>query len=140
MRKRNLIPGVAVLCLLFFGVPVFLYFQFTHRIDFIFWLLAGCGIFFFPMGLLAIIMYDSIEGLNPLLIIKSIAVTFFHYLGLSLLLAVVIGVYGVMFITALLPGFLRFFSDVAFLYFLFILSHLLGWFYFKNSEKLEWEV
>ena len=128
------------LCLLFFGAPVFLYFQYTHRADFIFWLLSGYGLFFFPMGLLAVIMYDSIEGLNPLLIIKSIAATLFQYFVLFFLFAVVVGLYVLIFTISWLPSFLRIFSDVAFIYLLLILAHLLGRFYWRNSEKLQWEV
>ena len=43
------------------------------------------GMFFFPMGVLAVVMFDSLNGLKPALLVRSIASTFFHYCALVVL-------------------------------------------------------
>ena len=67
-----------------------LYFLYTGRTDWIFWALMAFGGFLFPMGLLAVIMFDSFSALNPVIIIGSIFSAFLSYLGLILLLGVLV--------------------------------------------------
>jgi hypothetical protein len=43
------------------------------------------GAFFFPMGILAVVMFGSVNGLNPILLVRSIISTFLQYCGLALL-------------------------------------------------------
>jgi hypothetical protein len=42
-------------------------FAYNLRTDTVFWLLLGYGIFFFPMGLLALAMFNSTSAFNPFL-------------------------------------------------------------------------
>ena len=136
-------------CYLIFVGPVGLYFLWTRRMDTLFWVLLAYGVFFFPMGLLACVMFDSIRGLNPVLLLASIFSTFFQYCGLVLLVgAIALAV--------------RFFTHMQgtedmeqnwgsqilletlfygiWLYAVFIVAHVIGRFYWRNQEKLNWEV
>ncbi|MBW8038763.1 MAG: hypothetical protein FVQ85_02050 [Planctomycetes bacterium] len=103
-------------------------------------LLLAYAVFFFPMGLLSIVLFDSIAGLNPILIIGSILSTFFQYCGL-ILLFFAIGALSIISV-AILPQFwlLRFFSNVTLLYMAMVYAHLLGRFYWRYQKKLNWEV
>jgi len=108
------------------------------------------GMFFFPMGILAVVMFDSVNGLKPTLLIRSIASTFFHYCGLVILFYGL----GVLFVVLLVRMrlvltqsglfswlFLVYiFSNILFLYFLLISGHLLGRFFYRFEDKLYWEV
>jgi len=127
-------------CLVFFCLPVLIYYRHAERIDTVFWSLLAYAVLFFPMGLLAVIMFDSFSGLNPLLLIGSIFSTFFQYCGLILLYCT----FGYLFakIISVLPwsGFSNYIPVTVILYLLMVAAHLLGRFYFRYKEKLYWEV
>lgn len=129
-----------VACLVIFWGPVGFYFIFTQKTDIIFWLLLGYGIFFFPMGLLALAMFRSSAAFNPFVWIISILSTFVRYCGLVLFFCI-LGrlVSGIMysFQRSLFSSFL--FNGI-FIYFTMVAAHLLGRFYYLNSKKLNWEV
>jgi hypothetical protein len=85
-------------------------------------------------------MFDSIRGLNPMLIVGSIFSTFFLYCGL------VVFCYA-LFILIAGAGYFLLRSWVLGYIFLFVCSyqaligaHLLGRFYWKYQDKLNWEV
>ncbi len=135
-------------CYLIFLGPVFFYSYFIQKTDAVFWLLLGCGVFFFPMGLLACVMFDSIRGLNPILLIPSIFSTFFQYCGLVLLITgIVLGFKAVQTkqtdnvqtetITMIFLGSVFY---LILLYITFVVAHLLGRFYWRYEKKLKWEV
>lgn len=128
--------------------PVLFYYNYTNKTDHIYWLLLGYGAFFFPMGLLACIMFDSIRGLNPILLIASIFSTFFHYVGLVLLIvAIILAISTLRGMSAdepKPPDILTFFVGAIFagiiVYIAFVIAHVIGRFYWRNQEKLNWEV
>jgi hypothetical protein len=131
-------------CLSVYLIPAYLYHKYTHRFDSAFWVIAGCGIFLYPMALLGVLMFDSINGLNPLVIIPSIFSAFFQYCGLIVLIGAIIFSY--LQAVKLLPDdfFLRLVlfplvRTVA-LYLAMVAAHLLGRFYFRYQEKLNWDV
>jgi phage FluMu protein Com len=123
--------------------PVAVYYAVTGRSDLIYWLLLACGGFFFPMVLLAVVLFDSYNALKPMLIIGSIFHTFLPYCGMVLLF------YGgaLLFvkIDSRLYGF-RLLPTVPFilravqLYLVFVAVGFLGRFYWKYRDKLNWEV
>jgi hypothetical protein len=126
-------------CLLVFFMPFVFYVLIFRRLDVIFWLLLMYGVFFFPMGLLGIVVLDSIVGLDPRRIYNSISKTFFQYCGLVLV-----------FIAGVLPvaivgqkvgesRYLAFIVRCVSVYMIFVAGHLLGRFYWRNQEKLGWE-
>ena len=120
--------------------PVAVYYVFARRTDSIFWALAGCGGFFFPMALLRGVLFDAFDALNPILIIGSIFKTFFAYCGLILSLCIFGGLVALIFwILRCLP-ILGFVSNAINLYLLFITAHLVGRFYWWYKDKLDWGI
>ncbi len=120
--------------------PVAVYYIFTQRTDLFFWLLSGLGIIFFPMALLTGVLFDSFDALNPILIIRSIFVTFLPYCGLILSFCVFGGLVAVVLLVLRRVPVLGFLSNVVKLYLLLVAAHLLGRFYWWNKGKLNWEV
>jgi len=128
-------------CLAVFFVPVIIRFQYTRTIDSVFWFLLGYAVFFFPMGLLAVVMFDSVSGLNPVLLIGSILSTFLRYCGLILIL-----VFGAaVLILKAAPNtqgapVLAFLLRCTCIYLVLVGAHLLGRFYWRYQKNLNWEV
>ena len=135
--------------------PVTFYWSHTYSTgietnNVIFFALLTYGMFFFPMGILAVVMFESVKGLKPALLVRSIASTFFHYCGLVTLFYV----FGILFVVlysririiTLESGFFSWlllvyiFSNIFLLYALLISGHLLGRFFCQYEEKLYWEV
>jgi len=127
----------AVLTLL----PVILYVMFTHRTDSIFWVLAVWAAVFFPIGLLAMVIMDSSVAVNPLFLIGSIVRVFVPY---CVLLAVEIIMIGFTSLSILGLDILKSSAPVkavflfCFVYEALVASHLLGRFYWRYREKLDW--
>lgn len=135
-------------CYLLLLGPVFFYFLYTHKTDTTFWILLVLGVFFFPMALLAVVMFNSSAAFNPILWIASIFSTFFQYCGLVLLISGILllvralksiqtedlplGKMGTLFFGAVIFWF--------FFYMVLVAGHLLGRFYWLYQEKLNWEV
>jgi hypothetical protein len=139
--------------------PVAVYPAFTHRVDFIFWLLSAVGIFFFPMALLAGILFDATHALNPIFIIVPIFKTLPKYLGLVLfycilgaIVAAVIAnicnlsgsqsLTGAIFFPFRLINYFFtaafIYKGMAFVYLAMVGAHLLGSFYWWHKDKLDW--
>jgi DNA-directed RNA polymerase subunit RPC12/RpoP len=136
-------------CYLIFAGPLGFYVLWTQRVDTLFWIFLAYGAFFFPMGLLACVMFDSIRGLNPVILLGSIFSTFFQYCGLVFL--VVLIVLAVRFFTHIQGAekmdqnwiskmLLRTLFYGVTLYAVFVVAHLFGRFYWRNHGKLNWEV
>jgi len=131
----NVIGCMAV----FFGPFVF-YMLFAKKTDIIFWLLLIYAVSLFPMGLLAVVMFDSAIGLNPLLLIRSISSTFFPYCGLVLLF-----VTPVVLIAMLQPEtqeslFWEFILRAVITYLVLVAAHILGRFYWRYQDKFNWSL
>jgi len=130
----------AIVCLLFFFLPMMIYLGRTQTTDTIFWLLFGVGVFLFPMGLLAITVLDSFSGLNPIFLIGSIFSTLMPYCPL---VAIYFGLGWLLMRIGPLwreSRILAYASIAGFYYLLLVAGHLLGRFYFRYQEKLNWEV
>ena len=128
-----LVGGVAI-CLW----PAALYRGVAGRADVWFWVLGAAGACFLPMSLLMATLFQGIDALNPVLITRSIFVTFPAYVALLgelvLLAAVFLALrWGMGQIR--LPHVL---ATAAYLYLLLMGSHLLGRFYWRRKEKLAW--
>jgi DNA-directed RNA polymerase subunit RPC12/RpoP len=123
--------------------PVSVYYIFRERADWAYWLLMAGGDFFFPMVLLAVVVFDSYDALNPLLIVGSILRTFLPYCGLVLLLtagAVLLVKMNFRFYSFRSLPWGPFFIRAAQLYLLFVAVGLLGRFYRRYKKKLDWGV
>ena len=128
-------------CLAFFAAPVIIYNRYTERTDTIFYLLLAYAALFFPIGLLAVVMYGTITALNPLQLIGSISKTFFSYLKLVVLFyAVGWLVFFSSKLSSLPPGIFIIVIDAVLLYLLMVAAHLLGRFYWLNKDKLDWDI
>jgi hypothetical protein len=128
-----------LLCILIFAGPVGYYYIKTDRIDTTFWSLLALAVFFLPIGLLAVTMFDSIRGLNPLLLIGSVFSAHFIYLALVIILWAI--ALGVIFILRLLQSeWVAFLSGFFVMYILLVVAHLLGRFYWRYQKKLNWDV
>ena len=134
-------------CYAIFALPAVVYVTSTNRTDTTFWILVASGVFFFPMGLLAVVMFDSTSAFNPILWICSIFRTFFRYCGLVLLVS------GIILAFWALTGIgephdaeqitigakiLQAMFSCLLLYMLFVVAHLLGHFYWRHQEELNW--
>ena len=122
--------------------PVAVYYVFTERVDWIYWLLLAWGVFFFPMVLLAAVLFDWTEALNPISILGAIGHTLLPYCGMVLLF---LG--GIVSLIKIDPHFvwsyrlpaLPFVCKLLQLYLFSVLIGLLGRFYWTHREKLNWE-
>lgn len=127
-------------CLAIFFTPFVLYMLFAGRADIIFWLLLIFAVFFFPMGLLAVIMFDSAIGLNPRLLIRSISCTFVPYCGIVLLFVTPVVVIGMLYAEVQESRLWIFIIRSVVTYLALVGAHLLGRFYWRYQEKFNWEV
>jgi hypothetical protein len=121
-------------------LPSMLYTAVTERQDGIYWLLLGAGTFYFPMFLLAVVLFDSGPGFNPLLHAASIVSAFFAYGLLVLQCLLIVGLFlliAFLFDRSPLTAFLILPLEM---YFMILFAHLLGRFYYRNEDKLRWEV
>jgi hypothetical protein len=123
--------------------PVSVYYIVRERADWIYWLLLACGGFLLPMVLLAVVWFDSYSGLNPVLIVGSMLRTFLPYCAIVLFL----GGEALLFVTMGLKtyGFYRpppllFVLRLVQLYLMFVAAGLLGRFYQRYKERLNWDV
>ena len=127
-----------LISILIFAGPMGFYYIKTRSIDPIFWSLLAVSIFFLPIGLLAVTMFESIRGLNPFLLISSVIKTHLTYLALVVILwATALG-----FVSAIrLLGnkWAIFLSGYFVIYILLVVAHLLGRFFFRFQEKLNWD-
>jgi len=127
-------------CLAVLFVPFVLYMLFAKRADIIFWLLLIFAVSLFPMGLLAVVMFDSAIGLNPRLLIRSISSTFFPYCGLVLLFVTPVVLIGMLHAELQESRLWIFIIRSVVTYLVLVGAHLLGRFYWRYQEKLNWEV
>jgi hypothetical protein len=134
------IVGRVIACIAVAAIPVIAYLIYTRRIDGTFWILYGCGAFLFPMAWLAVIMFDSLTALNPILIIASILSTLFRYLALAVFFY--LPAFVIPFLIYVLPRnwVMDHFLKLVGIYLSMVASHLLGRFHFRAREKLNWEI
>ena len=129
-------------CIVICFGPILAYYFTYRQADRSFWLILTGGIFFFPMTLLSTVMFDSIIGLNPILIVTSIFSTFFQYCCVVVMFCIPIGIIAGMLVY--LPkdtGWLmQIVLRTVYAYQLLIAGHLLGDFFKRNEERLYWEV
>jgi hypothetical protein len=127
-----------------FGVPPVLYRGLTGRTDAIFWALMAWAIVFLPMGLLAMVIHDSISALNPLFLLGSIRRVFGPYLCLLLATGVLAGLFwqadGRMGRGLAPPAVLQAFNALLSGYAALVLAHLLGRFYWRYRDRLDWGI
>lgn len=126
------------ICIGFFAAPPIIYYRFIEKTDIILYLLLAYTALFLPIGLLSVVLHDRITALNPILLLRSILITFFSYIKLVVLFYIV----GCLFffvssVSLFLP--LDVVIEAVSVYLLIILAHVLGRFYWANKEILDWD-
>ena len=127
-------------CLAIFFTPFVLYMLFAKRADIIFWLLLIYAVFLLPMGLLAVIMFDSAIGLNPRLLVRSISSTFFPYCGIVLLFVTPVVLIGMLYTEVQESRLWIFIIRSVVTYLALVGAHILGRFYWRYQEKFNWNL
>ena len=124
--------------------PPAIYWIWMRRVDPILLGLVAWAVIFFPMGLLAMVIHDSISALNPFFLLGAILRTFFPYICLLLLLGIFAALRWC--IRGLLPGasrggwLLGLPLSFATTYVSFIIAHILGRFYWRYRDRLDWGI
>lgn len=126
-------------CFVVFSGPFVLYMFFAKRADVILWLLLIFAVFFYPMALLAVVRFDSASALKPGLLIRSITKTFSQYCGLVALFVVGICAMFLLWQKVQQSRPLAFIHYCLSVYLLLVAAHLLGRFYWRYEEELDWE-
>jgi len=104
------------------------------------WACAAWGVLYFPMGFLAVAMFSTGDGLNPILVIKSIAKVLLPYLVVVVLLAgcVLAEVFAQSHFVLPLPFLAPAMAGAFSLYFLMVEMRILGLIYHCYSRRLGW--
>jgi DNA-directed RNA polymerase subunit RPC12/RpoP len=124
-----------------FLFPPGLYYLFTRELDFVFYGLVVWTVLFFPMGLLAMAIMDSTTALNPFVLLGGILRTFFSYAAFLIFLVVVTFLMGWLWklFAGIGPSFLRILvAQAGGFYTAMVQAHILGRFYWRNRERLDW--
>jgi len=129
-----------IFCLAFFFGPAIVYFLETRKTDAVFWCLAFYGVFFFPMSLLAFVLFDSLRALNPIVFIGSILSTFFPYCAMIAVFMVAGAFIFERVPNPRGPSGTLFVIWVVGIYLAMVAAHLLGWFYHRYENELNWDV
>ncbi|MBN2313276.1 MAG: hypothetical protein JXM79_05060 [Sedimentisphaerales bacterium] len=127
-------------CFLLYLGPSVTYLIETENKDTIFWSLFALGLTFLPMSFLGVAIFETWGGVNPFLLIGSIFSTFLPYLAMTLTF-IGAGIIYVQHLPDAETPHLRFFMTwFVGVYLAMVLAHLLGWFYNRYEEKLNWNV
>ena len=120
--------------------PLLTYLIITEQTDLIFWILVAYGVLYLPMLLLAVVLFDSLRALNPILIITSMFNVFLPYCGLVLLFFVVCGLIAIIIVIMPQSWIISYILSAVCIYLTIVMAHLLGRFCYQYRERLNWEV
>jgi hypothetical protein len=133
MQTANIIG-----CLVFFLMPAMIFSLITGGIGIIAIPLLILGIFFYPMGLLSVILYDSVAGLDIKILLRSVRKTFKPYFGLFIFYVLILLSTLILVASEINLVWNAIFHFIL-IYLAFILAHLTGRFYWKYKNKLSWK-
>ena len=102
------------------------------RTDYLLWLLVAYAIVYAPIALLAVVLFDSVRALNPLLVLPSILSVLVPYLILVLSCGLISAL-------CVLLYWLVAFGSILCAYLLIVMAHVLGRFYLLYEDRLNWE-
>jgi hypothetical protein len=133
VQTARAVAAVAVALL-----PLMIYWLSVRRVDPVFWSLLAWAAALCPMALLAVTMFDSVYGLNPLILVGSVLSTLLPYLGLVLALGALL--FALVKAKQALAGYplLGYAFGFAQCYLALVAAHLIGRFYWRYEEKLNW--
>lgn len=101
------------------------------------WALIGLGVFFLPMALLSAGLHDSLSGLNPVLLLRSIARIGPAYLAAIATLAVVV-VLAYVLVSIPIPILGSLFGIAVDLYCGIVMARVIGLLYACYEDRLRW--
>lgn len=128
------------ICITVCDGPLLAYLIITKQTDTIFWLLVTYGVLFLPMVLMAVVLFDSLRALNPILIMASMLKVFLPYCGLVLLFFSVCGLIAIILVIMPQSWLISYLLSAVCIYLTIVMSHLLGRFCYQYKERLNWEV
>jgi len=130
-------------CFLFFLGPALFYYTKTRATDAVFWGLVVYAVIFFPMSFLGVVVFESWQGLNPILLSRAIFSTFLSYCAMIVVIAAfaAVGVFTVRKLPDPQQSSLGLFILWCMsIYLAMVVAHLLGAFCYRYKEKLNWDV
>ena len=127
-------------CLAVFFVPFVLYMLIAQKVGVIFWLLLIWAVSSYPMTLLSVLMHDSNHGLNFRKFTKSISNTFFPYCGIVLFFVLTVVLISLIPLEITESPLGNCIFRFVIIYAAFIGAHLLGRFYWRYQDKLNWDL
>ncbi len=127
-------------CLAVFFAPFVLYMLFAQKADIIFWLLLISAVSLYPMALLSVLMHDSGRGLNFHKFTKSISNTFLPNCGLVLFYILTVVIISIIPTETIQSPLWNCIFRSVIIYAAFIGAHLLGRFYWRYQDKLNWDL
>jgi len=136
VEQTLLIAGTTAVCLL----PGIAYYLVQNTVDGRFWLLLAGGGFFLPMALLSVVMQDGFWGLNPLRIMLSILRAFPRYLFVVPVFYAPLAIIAcfVIYLGQTDNMFISLVFRAVYVYLLIVAAHVLGRFFYRNEERLDW--
>jgi DNA-directed RNA polymerase subunit RPC12/RpoP len=132
--------GRTFACIAVSLLPLSVYWWRVRTTDATYSSLLALGVAICPMALVSATMHDSIGGLNPFLLVVSVLRTFLSYLGLILILGLMTFLLFRIQWAVADDFVLRFVVGNAEYYPMLIAAHLVGRFYWRNRERLDWIV
>jgi DNA-directed RNA polymerase subunit RPC12/RpoP len=131
----------SVVCFIVFTGPVLAYHFSTQRTDIQFWIWFVFGVLLLPISILAFVMFDSLtSALNPIVLLGSIRSVFLQYCAL-ILVFLTAGFFIVTIVKNMDFTLIhKFIIHCAVLYILMVMAHILGWFYNRYRQQLNWDV
>jgi len=123
-------------------LPAELYLGYSRQQDIVFLGLLGCAGFLFPMAFLAMVLFQAGRVLNPLFLLRAIIRTLPHYLLLLAFFAAVFVGWQRLSGSPMAwqqPLWLKIVKYAITTYGTFILGHLLGRFYWRHRQRLNWD-
>lgn len=131
--------GTSIFCF----APAFAYLYFARPpdadSDLIYWLLFVLGSAYFPMALLAVILFENPLALNPITVVRAIARVPLEYvtaLGILLVLSLMNWLFELLLVQVPVAGFAL--QALTSLYLAVIEMRVLGLIYWCNRERLSW--
>jgi hypothetical protein len=137
-------PYFLVLGTVTFSVfPAVVYWLLAWKLGFgMYWIgfiLLAVGLFYLPMGILCVAIYDSGEGLSPAVGIPAIVKTFPAYMvALAVLIVIVVIRFLTQFILQMIPFVGPIVGNIISFYFLIVEVRILGLLYYGYEDKLHW--
>jgi hypothetical protein len=132
--------GRTLACFAVALLPLMIYWGRVLTVDATYWSLLAFAAAVFPMAMLSVTMHDSIGGLNPLILIPSVFRTLLSYIVLVVVLGSLVFLLVRIRLAIAEDPSLCFAFSIAQCYPILVAAHLLGRFYWRCSEKLDWLV